>query len=114
MEHTIDANGLKLGRVASKAASILMGKNTTKYERNKVSDMSVHIINASKIDLSEKKKRMVKHETYSGYPGGLKKLALENVIESKGYTEAFRLAVYGMLPSNKLRSIMMTKLKITE
>lgn len=114
MEHTLDAKDLKLGRVASKAASILMGKNTTKYERNKIPDVSVHIINASKIDLSEKKRRLVKHETYSGYPGGLRKLDLDTVIAQKGYTEAFRLAVYGMLPSNKLRSKMMTKLKITE
>ncbi len=51
MNHTIDAQGKKLGRVASEAASLLMGKRTVGFVRNKVSGIKVNIINTSKADL---------------------------------------------------------------
>ena len=53
--HTIDATDKKLGRVASQAAKILMGKTTPDYERHTLAGTSVHITNASKAAISEKK-----------------------------------------------------------
>ncbi len=54
------------------------------------------------------------HERYSGYPGGFKTDTNARVIEKKGWKGLYELAVYGMLPSNKLRPLMMKRLTITE
>ena len=111
---TIDAKGMTLGRVASKAAAALMGKNTTTFVKNKVAPLSVTITNASKTVLSPKKLREVEFARYSGYPGGLRYENLGEVIEKKGYKEMYKVAVYGMLPHNKLRSQMIKNLTVTD
>ncbi|MFA6397300.1 MAG: 50S ribosomal protein L13 [Candidatus Paceibacterota bacterium] len=113
-EYLIDANEKTLGRTATQAASFLMGKNDTNFAKNKVSGNKVKIINASKIVISPKKMISVEHERYSGYPGGLKTQTVADIISKKGYTELFILAVYGMLPNNKLKSKMMKNLQIVE
>lgn len=113
MEYTIDAQGKKLGRVASQAASILIGKNRTDFARNIAPDVKVRIINCSKVDLLNKKIDSKIYKSYSGYPGGLKETNMKKIIHDKGMGEAFRTAVNGMLPKNKLRSIMINNL-ITE
>lgn len=114
MEHIIDATGKTIGRTATQAAVILMGKNTPDFKKNKIATTKVHITNASKIKLDLKKLTTVLHERYSGYPGGLKQDSVEKIIKNKGYAELFKLAVYGMLPGNKLRTPTMKNLKITE
>jgi large subunit ribosomal protein L13 len=113
-EFTIDATGKKLGRVATEAASILMGKNDPSFEKHTVSGNKVVITNAAKADISEKKKSEKKYGKYSGYPGGLRFETLGDVIEKKGYGEVFARAVYGMLPGNKLRAKIMKNLTVTE
>lgn len=113
-EFTIDATNKKLGRVATEAASILMGKNDPSFEKHTVSGNKVTITNASQADISEKKKAEKNYAKYSGYPGGLRFETLGDVIEKKGYEEAFRRAVYGMLPGNKLRAKIMKNLIVTE
>jgi len=113
-KHVIDAQNKKLGRVATEAAMILMGKNTPAFARNIVPDVHVEIINVAKADISEKKKQGKFYLTYSGFPGGQKKETLDKLIERKGVAEAFKRAVKGMLPDNKLKSIMLTKLTVTE
>lgn len=112
--HTIDATGKSLGRVASAAAKILLGKQSTDYTRNKTADVKVVITNASKAKFTEKKLRDTLHERYSGYPGGLKQLSAALVADKKGFSELFKLAVYGMLPGNKLRPLRMKNLTVTE
>lgn len=114
MKYIIDATNKKLGRVASEAAVFLIGKNKTDFARNKVSEIAVEIVNASKADISEKKLLGKKYVRYSGYPGGIKSPTMKNVIEKKGYSEVFTLAVYGMIPSNKLRSKIMKNLTVKE
>ncbi|MES2087393.1 MAG: 50S ribosomal protein L13 [Patescibacteria group bacterium] len=114
MNYTIDAKGKKLGRVASEAAIYLIGKNNPEFVRNKVSGGTVEIVNASKADINEKRLLQKKYVRYSGYPGGLKAPSMKNVIEQKGYAEIFKLAVYGMIPSNKLRPIIMKNLTVKE
>ncbi len=114
MKHTLDAQGKKVGRVASEAAKLLMGKNLTDYARNTIPEVHVDIINCGKAEISTKKLNEELKAHASGYPGHLKTPTVGLVIAKKGKKELFRKAVYGMLPSNKLRSRMLKHLKITE
>lgn len=111
---TLDAENKKIGRVASEAAKILMGKNSTAFVRNAIPDVKVEIINAGKADINEKKKETVLKSRYSLYPGGLTTETVGQVIDKKGVKEVFRRAVDGMLPRNKLRAQMIKNLTITE
>jgi large subunit ribosomal protein L13 len=111
--YTIDASEKKLGRVATQAASLLIGKNSVEYARNKVFNVSVKIVNASKLDISEKKQSTV-YTRYSGYPGGLHEKSMEQLIEKKGKGAVLKLAISGMIPSNKLKSKIIRNLEITE
>lgn len=112
--HTIDAQAKKIGRVSTEAAKILMGKNDTSYAANVLADVEVRIINAGKADVSEKKKNEKVYRRYSGYPGGLIDTTLKRMIEKKGVSEAFRIAIKGMLPKNKLQAKMLKNLIVTE
>lgn len=113
-EHIIDAENKKLGRVATEAARILIGKDSVEFAKNKVTPVSVVINNASRADISEKKKIEKEYKRYSGYPGGLKHTSMKKTIEKKGYAEIFRKAVDGMLPKNKLRSLRLKNLTVNE
>jgi large subunit ribosomal protein L13 len=110
----IDATNKKLGRVAQEAAMILMGKDSPMYESNKVITEGVHIVNASKTDISEKKKDEKEYKWFTGYPSGLKTRSLDQMLEKRGVEEVYRKAILGMLPKNRLRAEMIKKLKITE
>lgn len=112
--HTIDAQGKKLGRVASLVAALLMGKHTTSFRRNVLSSVKVEVIHASQMSLVQKKLRTKEYAWYTGYPGGLKKESLGSVVRRRGYSEALRRAVSGMLPKNKLKNGMMKNLFISE
>ena len=112
--YTIDATDKKIGRVSSEAAKILMGKNLPSYQANKVAENEVTIINVSKADISEKKKDEKIYKHYSYHPGGLKETPMKRMIEKKGYSELFKIAIKGMLPKNKLQVKMMKHLIITE
>ena len=112
--YTIDATNKKIGRVASEAASLLMGKNLTNFERNSAPKVTVTITNSSKADIHDKKLTEKEYVTYTGYPGGINTQTMKKMIENKGHSEVFRNAVYGMLPSNKLKTIMMKNLVVTE
>lgn len=114
MKHIIDATNKKLGRVASQTAVFLMGKNKIDFARNKISGSIVEIINGSKVDINDKKLSQKRYARYSGYPGGFKEPSMKNIIDKKGYGEIFKLAVYGMLPSNKLRRKLMKNLIVKE
>lgn len=112
--YTIDAQQKKLGRIASEAAKILMGKTSVDYAPNVVADVKVVITNASKLDIDAKKKNTKEYTRYSGFPGGLFTRTLSNMIEKKGYSEVVRIAVEGMLPKNKLQAKMIKNLTVTE
>ncbi len=114
MKYTIDATGKKMGRVASEAATLLMGKNSVEFARNKAPLVTVSITNASKLSLTQKKKDDTVYTTYTGYPGGLKLQTLDQMITKKGYAEALRTATKNMLPANKLRAVMLKNLIISE
>ena len=109
---TIDASGKTLGRVASAAAKALMGKTSPDYAPNVAPKVTVEIHNAQQTKMTEKRINETMHERYSGYPGGLRFASNKNIIEGKGIRELYRLAVYNMLPANKLRTGMMKNLVI--
>lgn len=113
-KYTIDANGRTIGRIASEAASILMGKNTAQFAKNVTPKVEVSIINAAKTKIPAKKLLEKEYYSFSGYPGGRTSQTLAKVIEKYGYEEVFRKAVYGMLPKNKLRKPMLKNLVVTD
>lgn len=108
----IDAAGKVLGRLASEVAWVLMGKDRATFERHVYSGLPVKIRNASKIKITRKKLEIIYHTRYSGIPGGLRILKASETVFKKGFPELIRLAVYRMLPSNKLRREMMKNLTI--
>ena len=111
---TIDAAGKTLGRVSTEIAMSLMGKTSAKFERNVYSGFPVKVINASKLRITTKKLDTIVHKRYSGYRGGLRILKGTETAEKKGLKELIRLAVYQMLPDNKIRREMMKNLKIED
>ncbi|MDP3955990.1 MAG: 50S ribosomal protein L13 [bacterium] len=114
MQYVIDAQGKQLGRVASEAAKALRGKNDPSFAPNKLADVWVKIENAKGLNITEKKADEKVYTRFSGYPSGLHKRTLGELIEKKGISEALTKAVYGMLPSNRLRPRMMKRLTIEE
>ena len=111
---TIDASERTLGRVASEAAMSLMGKTKPTFERNTYCGMPVKIINAKKLRITVKKLENIYHTRYSGMRGGLRTLSGTETAEKKGLKELIKLAVYKMLPPNKIRREMMKHLKIED
>ena len=111
---TIDDSGRTLGRVASEVAKTLMGKDKPTFERNKYSGNPVSVLNASKIKITNKKLETMYHTRYSGYPGGLRILTGDFTKRTKGMKELVKLAVYQMLPDNKLRREMMKNLQVED
>jgi large subunit ribosomal protein L13 len=117
MKYTIDAADKRIGRIASEAASYLMGKKTVTFAKNTVADAQVEIINAGRVYVTAKKKQGGvgdDYVRYTGHRGGLKSLSLGQVIEKNGMGHVFELAVYNMLPKNKLRAKRMKNLIIKE
>jgi large subunit ribosomal protein L13 len=113
-KYIIDAKDRSLGRVAAEVAVLLMGKNSSSFIKEKVSNHRVEIINASKLKIREEKKAAKEYKRFSGYPGGLQKETLAHFIERRGIGEAIKKAVYGMLPKNKLRAVMIKNLTVKE
>lgn len=113
-EHTIDAAGQSLGRVASRVAKTLMGKASADYTPHIRSEVKVAVTNAGKLHMPERKRLGKKYTTYSGYPGGLKVESLGALVARKGAKEALRRAIERMLPRNTLRVERMKRLTISE
>lgn len=113
-EKIIDAKDKILGRIASEVSMYLTGKNKASFERNKYSGTSVKVINAGKIKITTKKLEGIVHKRYSGMRGGLRILKGTETKEKNGMGELVRLAVYQMLPNNKIRREMMKNLIIEE
>ena len=101
---TIDAKDKSLGRVASEAAKILLGKHKATFVKHLVVGEEVTIVNASKIRLTGAKEKDKPYIRYSGYPGGQKKETYAMLVARRGHGEAIRRAVLGMLPKNRLQA----------
>lgn len=109
--YVIDAANQVLGRVATKAATILSGKHRPQYAPFLVSGDHVIILNAEKIRLTGEKLDKKVYRWHTLYPGGLKEVVARKVFESKP-DKVVREAVLGMLPKNKLRKRLVKRLKI--
>jgi large subunit ribosomal protein L13 len=107
----VDAENKILGRLASKIASILKGKNKPIFTPYLDTGDFVVVINAKKIKLTGKKLNDKVYYHYSGYPGGMKSITPKDLLQKKP-EEVIRKAVWGMLPKNSLGRQMLTKLKV--
>jgi len=111
-EHIIDATDVALGRLASQIAILLMGKNKPTFVRHLDEGDSVVVENIKYIKITGDKKNNKVYYSHSQHPGGLKTIKLKDLIDKKGLPEVLRKAVYGMLPTNKLRNERMKRLII--
>lgn len=109
--HLIDATDKVLGKVATEAAELLMGKNKTMFTRNMDTGDYVVVINATKIRVTGKKLEQKMYYRHSGYPGGFRAVALVDMLKDKPEM-VIEHAVKGMLPQNKLGDAMIKKLKV--
>ena len=109
--HVIDAQHLILGKLATKAAMLLMGKTKPIYTPFIDTGDHVVVINASKVRLSGRKEEDKMYRHFTGYPGGLVEKSLKRV-RAERPTRIVEDAVAGMLPKNKLGKQMFRKLKV--
>jgi large subunit ribosomal protein L13 len=107
----IDADGIVLGRLAVQIARILSGKSKEEYTPHVDGGDGVIVINAGKIKITGNKLKKKIYTRYSGYPSGLKKFTLEQLLERKPQ-EVINRAVKGMIPRNKLSKHMMSRLRV--
>ncbi|HAO81707.1 MAG: 50S ribosomal protein L13 [Parcubacteria group bacterium GW2011_GWD2_43_10] len=110
---TIDAAGRSLGRVASEAAIKLRGKHLASFAANKVPLLEVQVINIDKVRFTGSKLDTKKYYHFSGYPGGLRQTSLRQEF-AKNPARLFRRIVKQMLPKNKLNSVLLNNLTISQ
>ena len=107
----VDAEGKILGRLATEIANILRGKNKPTFTPHMDTGDFVVVINAGKISLTGKKLTDKVYYHHTGYPGGIRSITAEKLLEKKP-EQLLIEAVKGMLPKNKLQSLFMKKLKV--
>jgi large subunit ribosomal protein L13 len=107
----IDATDKSLGRLATKAARILIGKDKATFTPYLDSGDHVVVINADKVKMTGNKIEQKVYYSHSGYPGGLKAVPAKRVREAKPEW-VVREAIVGMLPKNKLRARRAKKLRV--
>ena len=107
----MDATDQTLGRLASRIARVLEGKNKPEYTPNLDSGDHVIVLNAARVAVTRDKRETKLYIRHSGYPRGLKEETLGHLLERRP-EEAIRRAVKGMLPRNRLGVQQLRKLKI--
>lgn len=109
--HIIDANDIVLGKLASKAANLLMGKHKATWTPFIDTGDHVIVVNAAKVKLTGRKDAQKVYRHFTGYPGGL----VETTAQKVRATRPARMiedAISGMLPKTKLGKQMYRKLKV--
>lgn len=109
--YLVDAKDQVLGRLATKIASVIRGKNKPLFTPNMDTGDFVVVINADKIRLTGKREELKKYIRHSGYPGGQKITSLTEM-RSKKPEFIIHQAVKGMLPKTRLGNKLITKLKV--
>jgi large subunit ribosomal protein L13 len=109
--YVVDASGQTLGRLATKAASVLSGKLNPKYVPYIDMGDFVIVINAEKVRLTGLKSQQKLYRRYTGFPGGLREESFTRLINRKP-EKVLEEAIKGMLPKSKLGRQMATKLKV--
>jgi large subunit ribosomal protein L13 len=109
--HIVDAKDKVLGRLASRVATVLMGKDKVMYSPHQDVGDEVIVINASKVKITGNKGADKEYKRYSAYPGGLNIENFDTVMKKKP-DYVIRHAVKGMLPKSKLGEKMLKKLRV--
>ena len=109
--YVVDAAGVPMGRLASRVASVLRGKNKPTYTPNVDTGDFVIIINTDKAVLTGKKLENKFYRYHTGYIGGLKEISYKKMMAEKSDLAVYE-AVKGMLPKNSLGRAMLKKLKV--
>ncbi len=109
--HVIDANDAVLGRVATRAAMLLMGKHKPMFAPSIDTGDHVVIINAAKVKLTGRKENQKVYRRHTGYPGGLIETGARKMRETRPQ-RMLELAISGMLPKTKLGKQMYRKLNV--
>lgn len=109
--YLVDASGLTVGRLATRVATMLMGKNKPQYTPFLDVGDHVVIVNAEKVVLTGNKWKEKVYRRHSGYPGGLKEISAEKQLQTHP-ERILEAAVRGMLPKTKLGRKMVKKLKV--
>ncbi len=109
--YLVDAKDKVLGRVATKVAALLRGKHKPIFTPAVDTGDAVIVINAAKIRVTGRKLKQKVYRRFSGYPGGLREVYLENMLKNKPET-VIRLAVTRMLPGGPLGRKIIKKLKV--
>ena len=109
--HVIDASGKVLGRLSTQVAGLLMGKHKPIFSRNLDTGDFVIVINAAKVRVTGNKAKQKLYYRHSGYPGGLKTVSLEKMMQTNP-AWVIEHAVKGMLPHTRLGASMMKKLEV--
>jgi large subunit ribosomal protein L13 len=107
----VDAGGERLGRVASRIANVLQGKNKADYSRHQISGDFVIVINAAKVDISGNKGSQKIYYRHTGYVGHLRERTFDEML-ARFPGRVIEMAVKGMLPRNRLGRQMFRRLKV--
>jgi ribosomal protein L13, bacterial type len=108
--HVIDADDIVLGRLASQAARLLRGKHKPQFAPHVDTGDFVIVVNAAKVAVAGRKRDEFRYR-HSGYPGGLSKRTVGELLETKPQ-RVVELAVKGMLPKNSIGRAQLKKLKV--
>ncbi len=109
--HVIDADGERLGRLASRIAVLLMGKHKPDYSRHQLAGDFVVVVNAVKVGFSGNKRAQKIYYRHTGYIGHLRERTLDQMM-ARFPTRVIEQAVKGMLPRNRLGRQMLRRLKV--
>ncbi len=109
--YLVDAKDKILGRLASKVAGILRGKHKPIFTPHVDTGDHVVVVNAGQITLTGNKLRSKVYYHHSGYPGGLKEIPAQRLIQQNP-ERMVTMAIKGMLPKNKLGRAMLKKLRV--
>ena len=109
--YIVDAEGKTLGRLATEIATVLRGKHKVTFTPHVDGGDFVDVVNAEKVVLTGKKLDQKMYRYHTGYVGGLKEITYREMMEKKP-EEVVMHAVSGMLCKNRLRSRMMTRLRV--
>lgn len=109
--YVVDADGLTLGRLSTEIARRLRGKHKAEFTPHVDTGDYIVVINAEKVAVTGRKTKQKMYHRHTGYPGGLKSLSFDKMIDHKP-ERVIELAVKGMIPRNPLGRAMLKKLKV--
>lgn len=111
--HQLDAAQVRLGRLATAAARLLIGKHKPTYQPNRDDGDFVTVVNAGQLQLSGRKIEQKHYHDMSGFPGGIRERKVSELLVSRP-GEIIRRSIYYMIPKNRLHAARMRRLRITQ